>query len=210
MGARGYVKIARKLRGSALYLEKPFSAGHAWIDMIVEANFRDGVTESGEAIRRGCFITSQHTLAERWGWHRSKVHRFLARLEREQRIEQHTTQSRTTIRITNYEEYQGDGSPPEQPGEQHPPDSRTTGRTDHKNKKEFKKILSPREVLTDEERQRLENDYGKACALHYIGHCFDYVNSHGIVVESFFHYIRKAIREDRLKKKNFFYAGVRK
>lgn len=74
--------------------------------MLLEANFDAKKDAFGEVIERGSFVTSQPALAERWGWKRSRVRSFLDRLEKRQRISQHSTKLRTKIVIVNYEEYQ--------------------------------------------------------------------------------------------------------
>lgn len=102
----GFIRLWRSVRGKDFYREKPFDNFRAWVDLLMEANFADKADKFGELVRRGELHTSEQALAERWGWTKSKVHRFLTNLESESQIESLANRKRTKIRITNYEQYQ--------------------------------------------------------------------------------------------------------
>lgn len=107
----GWVKIHRKLLENALWLDKPYSKGQAWIDLILHANHKDGKILIGSAltpIKKGSFITSDIKLSNRWGWSRGKVRSFIEMLEREKMITRDTTTKYTALSIINYEHYQLD------------------------------------------------------------------------------------------------------
>lgn len=81
----------------------------AWVDLLLMANWHDGVWNSGmslEEIPRGTFISSQSKLAKRWGWSRWKTQCFFNLLEKEAMIRQQTGTRYTKITIVNYNKYQ--------------------------------------------------------------------------------------------------------
>ena len=79
-----YIKIDRGLKNNALWLmEKPFTKGQAWVDLLI---LTQGVEKSREhrgkkqTVKSGNVYTSIYFLADRWGWSRTKVYRFLSKL----------------------------------------------------------------------------------------------------------------------------------
>lgn len=118
----GWIKAWRKLATNKLWLEKPFSKGQAWIDLLMFAtqsthtSVRNGVQVVYEA---GCVYESVMGLANRWGWSRPRVYRFLEDLKndgmidftrrtsnRTSNVTQSVTQLVTPLRIVNWELYQ--------------------------------------------------------------------------------------------------------
>jgi len=103
--------VNRKLFKSDLWLEKPFSKGQAWIDLIGMAEYHDikkdmrGVEYT---VRRGEVCIAKQKLAVRWGWYKVKVMRFLDCLTYQEMISQRSDENATIIRILNYERYQGE------------------------------------------------------------------------------------------------------
>lgn len=79
-----YIKIDRGLKNNSLWLlEKPFTKGQAWIDLLI---LTQGVSKNREykgkqrKVQRGSVYTSIYFLSSRWGWGRMKVYRFLEKL----------------------------------------------------------------------------------------------------------------------------------
>lgn len=78
-----YIKLDRGLKNNAIWLEKPFSKGQAWVDLLILAQ---GVDKEKlyrgkvQQMQHGNVYTSLYYLANRWGWSRSKVYRFLEEL----------------------------------------------------------------------------------------------------------------------------------
>lgn len=104
----GWILIDRKIREHWIYTEKPVSRFQAWIDLILSANYRDKtimVNGHPYVIPRGSFLTSTRKLAERWGWSKNKVSRFLGTLQRDGMIKT-GTQVGTLITIEKYGFYQ--------------------------------------------------------------------------------------------------------
>lgn len=112
MEDQGWIKLHRKLNESELWLLEPFTKGQAWVDLILNANHKDGsmdVRGNIVTIKRGQIGWSELTMASRWRWSRDKVRRFLRWLKTRQQIEQQTVFKITSIiTIINYDQYQGD------------------------------------------------------------------------------------------------------
>jgi len=105
----GYISVHRSIWDHWLWDDKPFSKGQAWIDLLMLANhkedkfvYKDQVMEG----KRGTVYRSLSFLAERWGWGRDKVSRFLKQLESDGMVAVHTSTHRTTITISNYAAFQ--------------------------------------------------------------------------------------------------------
>ncbi|MDW7774577.1 MAG: hypothetical protein SCH71_16975 [Desulfobulbaceae bacterium] len=92
-----------------MWLEKPFSRGQAWMDMLLLANHKAGhVRKRGvrTTVERGQLGWSMLALSDRWGWSRGKVQRFLDELEANKQIIQQKKRITTLITILNYDLYQ--------------------------------------------------------------------------------------------------------
>jgi len=108
----GWVKIHRALCENKIWTEKPFSRGQAWVDMILLANHKPGLIRKRGVrvdVKRGQVGVSIKGLADRWGWSRGKVRRFILELEMEHQIEHQNSNVTTLITIINYDKYQDDG-----------------------------------------------------------------------------------------------------
>ena len=102
----GWIVISRQLQEHWLWNEKPFGKGQAWIDLLFLANYKDKKKiYKGEIVtcKRGDVNYSISFLADRWGWDRKTVRRFLAVLERDHMVTVSATTQRTTITIENYD-----------------------------------------------------------------------------------------------------------
>ncbi len=105
---QGWISVHRQIQEHWLWADKPFSKGQAWIDMLMLANHEDKKTlidNNIVVIESGSFVTSEHKLAERWGWSRWKVNAFLALLQSDNMIFAKTDHRKTTINVINYEKY---------------------------------------------------------------------------------------------------------
>ena len=115
--AGGFFKVWRSLTRSDFWLGEKFDRPRAFIDLVSLANY-----QTGQIRRRGMTITvnrgqvgwSQDALAERWKWSKNKVRRFLDELKVDGRISIETALKNIAvsalITITNYDQYQGDGT----------------------------------------------------------------------------------------------------
>lgn len=106
----GWVVLSRALLHSEIWLVKPFSKGQAWIDLILRANYKRGyiTTKNGQIVEvdRGQCGHSVLALAEKWGWSRNKVTRFLAYLKERKMIQQNVIANHSIVTICNYGYYQ--------------------------------------------------------------------------------------------------------
>ena len=102
--ALGWVTISRKLMNDQdLWLSEPFTKGQAWVDLIMMAEWRN----KGR-YKVGTVYHSMLFLADRWGWSRGRVKRFLQKLESDTTIETTSdTTNGTTILLKNWGKYQG-------------------------------------------------------------------------------------------------------
>lgn len=106
---QGWISVHRKVTGSWLWEDRPFSFGQSWIDLLLMANHKDKKFPLGQEIidvQRGSFITSELKLMNRWGWSKSKVRRFLTLLENDSMIVKKSDRKKTTLTICNYSDYQ--------------------------------------------------------------------------------------------------------
>lgn len=112
MGA-GWIKVFRKIMDADWYQFRPYDKAHAWLDLLLSANFAEK-----EVIRRGRKITlkpgmvaaGMEELAERWGWSRAKVARYIQSLELLGQVTAQKSNIGTLLVICNWEAYQASES----------------------------------------------------------------------------------------------------
>ena len=107
----GYIKIYRSVTRNQIWNDKPFSKGQAWIDLLLRANHKDSkvlINDTWIEIKPGETIWSIKDMAERWGWSRSKVGRFIDGLQTERMVHQKRTSKFTKITVVNWKKYQQD------------------------------------------------------------------------------------------------------
>lgn len=105
----GWIKLHRKIEEWPLYFAEPFTKAHAWIDLLVVAQFHPStINVRGNLIdvKRGEIAWSEDALARRWLWSRNKVRRFLNWLETVQQIKLQKNNIISKIIVLNYEQYQ--------------------------------------------------------------------------------------------------------
>jgi DNA-binding transcriptional regulator YhcF (GntR family) len=94
---------------SPVFAQEPFTEREAYQWMIESAAWKDCRVRCGKYIldvQRGQFAVSVRFIAERLGWHRAKVERFLTKLKTETLIETDARQGLTIITICNYNDSQ--------------------------------------------------------------------------------------------------------
>jgi len=107
--AKGWIKLNRQIQDHWIWTDKPFNKSAAWIDLILLANHETqkvNLREGLITIKRGQFITGIDKLAQRWGWSRGKVYRFLNVLESEQMLKRKANTYGTLLTIVNYSKFQ--------------------------------------------------------------------------------------------------------
>jgi DNA-binding Lrp family transcriptional regulator len=87
-----WIKLNRKLLDNPMWLERPFSKGQAWVDLLLLANHKvDGFTTRKRGVvfnlQPGDVPHSLQSLEKRWGWSEMKVRRFIDELNEDGMIE---------------------------------------------------------------------------------------------------------------------------
>ena len=222
----GWITLSRKLTEHWLYEEAHFDHTHAWIDLLMLANYTDKKKPYKGGIitcKRGDVNYSIKYLAERWGWNWRTVKAFLDVLEEDGIIKAEYTTNRTVITIVNYEKYQFQNDEMQNEvhnglhneihnevqnevhNEVHITKKGKEGEKGNKEKKEKKSVYGEYQHvrLTDRERDRLFNDYGEAETLAAIKHLDEYMQMTGRTYKDHNLALRKwvfdAVREKKTK-----------
>lgn len=107
---QGYIKLHRQIMECSIWdIEEVYDKRSAWVELLLLANHKDKKTLFNNemiTIKRGQHLTSIRKLAERWGWSRGKVDRFLRLLENEQMVDTKRATNNILINIVNYNVYQ--------------------------------------------------------------------------------------------------------
>lgn len=112
----GFIKMYRSIRKNWLFGKKPYTQLHAFIDLLMEAQYENRDIEVGNTIitvGRGQIYRSIRDWSNRWGWHRSRVHRYLQKLEFDSVILRKNVKKQDMITIVNYDDYQDKRDVPE-------------------------------------------------------------------------------------------------
>lgn len=111
-----WIKVNRNLLNQPFWKEKPFSKGQAWIDLLLNAHWTNGFDWVGNRKRKARpgqrWITYQD-LADRWGWSKSAVNRFLHELVETDRATLSGTAFGTLLTLKNWDLYQHGETPNE-------------------------------------------------------------------------------------------------
>lgn len=106
--AEGWVKLHRGIRKHWIWEDS--QKLQWWLDIILQANHQDKKILLGNelmVVERGSFHTSVVKLSVRWKVDRKTVKRFLELLENDQMIAIIMSPKGTTIKVSNYEDFQG-------------------------------------------------------------------------------------------------------
>ena len=106
---KGYIKLYRDIRGHWIWSDPDYL--RAWVDLLMMVNHEDKQLLFNKkliTVKRGSRITSIRKLAERWGWSRGRVARFLDMLEQDHMIATRRTTQKTLINVINYSFYQSE------------------------------------------------------------------------------------------------------
>lgn len=108
----GTFAVSRRIWTHPEFAPSEFSEREAFLWLISEASWKDRTVRAGRVVidlRRGQLCASLRFMAEAWGWSKSRVDRFLKRLEKRDMIGTVGGTVQLVITICNYDEYQGDG-----------------------------------------------------------------------------------------------------
>ena len=106
---QGYILLHRKLFENEIYFEEKFDKAHAWIDLLLLANYMDRIVSIKGAeiqLKAGQLCLSKVSLAKRWGWDRRTVKKYLDVLQDVHMIVQQNIGLTTIITIVNWNKYQ--------------------------------------------------------------------------------------------------------
>ena len=103
----GWIKIYRDIQENWIWQDA--NKLKWWLDIILMANHKDNKFLLGNElfeVKRGEFHTSELKLAERWNVSKKSVRSFLELLERDHMVELNKSKKGTTIKVSNYNDYQ--------------------------------------------------------------------------------------------------------
>ena len=106
---KGYIRLYRDIRSHWIWSDPDYL--RAWVDLLMMVNHEDKQILFNKkliTVKRGSRITSIRKLAERWGWSRGRVSRFLDMLEQDSMIATRRTTQKTLINVINYSFYQSE------------------------------------------------------------------------------------------------------
>ena len=106
---QGWIKLHRKITNHWLYKKKPFSKFQAFIDILITANHTDKPVNIGNEIiicKRGECLLSLDSWAEKWGWSKSAVRRYVTLLKKDSIIDTLPCSKTTHLKVLHYETYQ--------------------------------------------------------------------------------------------------------
>ncbi|EHN17110.1 DnaD domain protein [Clostridium sporogenes] len=105
--AEGWIKLYRNIQDHWIWQDSQKLKW--WLDIILLANHKDNKFLLGNELmqlERGEHHTSELKLAERWGVSKTTVRRFLKLLEDDGMIELKKSKKGTTLKVSNYSDYQ--------------------------------------------------------------------------------------------------------
>ena len=109
MSQNGWIRLHRKIQDCWFWDEKPYDRARAWVDLLllaVHSDTKQSVDGDFVEVPRGKYLTSIRRLADRWGWSKDKVSKFLSVLEKDGMIEKTIVKKRTLLTVVNYDFYQ--------------------------------------------------------------------------------------------------------
>ncbi|WP_346888312.1 DnaA N-terminal domain-containing protein [Clostridium sp. UBA1056] len=106
--AEGWIKLHRAIRKNWIWEDAQKLKW--WLDIILQANHQERKVLLGNelvVVERGSFHTSELKLAKKWGVSKTTVRKFLELLESDRMITTIKSKKGTTLKVSNYEDYQG-------------------------------------------------------------------------------------------------------
>ncbi|MFR1708952.1 MAG: hypothetical protein ACLSV2_08640 [Clostridium sp.] len=106
--AEGWIKLHRAIRKNWIWEDAQKLKW--WLDILLQANHQEKKVLLGNElvlIERGSFHTSELKLAKKWGVSKTTVRKFLELLESDRTITTIKSKKGTTLKVSNYEDYQG-------------------------------------------------------------------------------------------------------
>lgn len=107
----GTFKVSRRIWSHPDFAPSPYSEREAFLWIVSEASWKARRVRAGRItvdLDRGQLCASIRFMAEAWIWSKSKVDRYLKRLERLDMIRTESGTGQLVLTVCNYDEYQGD------------------------------------------------------------------------------------------------------
>ena len=202
--AKGWIRIYRQLQDCEIWTKnQPFDMRSAWIDLLMFANHEDKqiiFDYKPIIVKRGQYLTSVRKLSARWKWDKERTLKYLRLLEQLGMITKDSNNRRTLITIENYEKYQGwqDTEPNTEPNTtpytERTLNERSTATNNNDNNDNNDNNIPPispkgktkhrygaykHVLLTDEEIERLNNEFGQLIVYDAIQILDDYIEMKG-------------------------------
>lgn len=114
----GWIKLHRSIQDHFIYDFSEPDKAMAWIDILLSASYQESkvkVKSTLFTVSKGQWLVSQVTLQKRWRMSQNKVKRLLKLLENDGMIRLNANDLTSVITICNYNDYQDDERPNEQP-----------------------------------------------------------------------------------------------
>ena len=105
----GTVNISRRIWHDTAFKAEPFTEREAFMWIIMEASYKGREKRVGNVVvnlGRGQLATSVRFMCEAWNWSKSRVDRFLKRLENRDMIGTASGTGINVITVCKYDEYQ--------------------------------------------------------------------------------------------------------
>ncbi|NEU13569.1 hypothetical protein G3T14_15725 [Methylobacterium sp. BTF04] len=112
MSDRGVFAVDRGIFTNAGFANEPFTEREAFLWLVAEAAWKERRVRSGATtvtLGRGQICHSVRFMADAWQWSKSRVDRFLVRLESRGSIARENGTLQTVLTLCNFEEFQRSG-----------------------------------------------------------------------------------------------------
>jgi len=106
----GWIKLYRKIEDNPMFFEKPFDRTHAWLDILLTvAREEQTFVLKGRTVHLepGQMVFGYRKLADKWGWSKDAVRRWLATLTATHTATVTATPNGTVLTVENWALYQG-------------------------------------------------------------------------------------------------------
>ncbi|MEW8993081.1 hypothetical protein [Clostridium sp.] len=156
--AEGWIKLHRAIRKNWIWEDAQKLKW--WLDILLQANHQERKILIGNElilVERGSFHTSIIKLSERWKVDRKTVKRFLELLQNDNMISLKTSKKGTTIKVSNYKDFQAISDDKKDNGEDNkvPTHAPTVGTTEGTTHSPDKSQISPNKRDTNKNDKEL-------------------------------------------------------
>jgi len=106
----GTFNVSRRIWDHPEFAPAPFSEREAFLWLVSEASWKPRTVRAGRVVvdlERGQLCASVRFMADAWDWSKSRVDRFLKRLENRDMLRSESGTGQLVITLCNYDEYQG-------------------------------------------------------------------------------------------------------